>query len=318
MSANRSEFDLIRDAFASGYPEAEHVLLGVGDDCSVVAPPSDTTLAQSIDTQVAGVHFPQDAPAHLIAGRALRCAASDLAAMGAVGQGFHLALTLPDNQNDFIDDFARGLRDTAKALNLPLLGGDTTSGKQLIVTVAVQGWLPLEQGLKRHKARPGQDVWLTGPVGHAALALPTVLANPAQDDEQTAAYYHPDVHLAFGHLLLSLASAAIDVSDGLLQDAHHIARASGVDLSLDAQQIPTAVSQEHPQWNACLSGGDDYQLLFTASSSARDRIRACALTAGLEHCNIIGSVHEATEDGRVIVQQSGQELTFERTGYQHF
>ena len=311
-----SEVDLIRDCFSSGYPAANDLLLGIGDDCSLIRPPADMELAQSIDTQVAGVHFPTDAPGNLIASRALRCAVSDLAAMGAVPQGFHLALTLSDNNEDFLQDFASGLRLTANTLGIPLLGGDTTYGKHLTISVAVQGWLPRGLGLRRDAARTGQDVWLTGKVGAAALVLDDILRDPTRDDQETAPYYHPRVHLSFGHLLLSLATSAIDISDGLIQDARHIANASGVILHLDATAIPTAVSPEHSRWRECLTGGDDYQLLFTAPQSARERIEACALTAGLNHCARIGHVEEGEPD--VCVRKNGELLIFEQEGYTHF
>jgi thiamine-monophosphate kinase len=315
-----SEFDLIRDYFTRGFPQADDVLLGIGDDCSLVNPPLDMELAQSIDTQVAGVHFPADAPAHLIAARALRCAVSDLAALGAVPQGFHLALTLPDSDPSFLAEFARGLRQTAHELEMPLLGGDTTRGSVLTVTVAVQGWLPQGLGLRRTGAIAGQDIWLSGKIGAAALILDEVLKTPDRDDAATAPYYHPQVHVSFGHVLLSLATSAIDISDGLLQDARHIARASGVNLEFDANAIPTSVPREHPQWTQCLTGGDDYQLLFTAPKDAEDRILACAQTINLGHCTRVGKVIAATESdsGNITVIANGTPLNFDREGYEHF
>lgn len=311
-----SEFDLIRDCFASGYPLADDLITGIGDDCSVIRPPHSCDLAQSVDTQVAGVHFPPEAPAYLIAGRALRCAASDLAAMGATPQGFHLALTLPDNSPQWLAGFADGLRRTAGALKLPLLGGDTTRGPVLVITVSVQGWLPAGLGLRRSGAQVGDNVWLSGPVGASALILDDVIRAPARDDAATAPYYHPQVHLGFGQRLRTLASAALDISDGLLQDAGHIARQSGVGLRLEAERIPTAVPREHPRWNECLSGGDDYQLLFTAPASATADIEAAARAEGLPDCRRIGQV--TSESGKVVVCEGTEILSFPKTGYEHF
>ncbi|MEK9766384.1 MAG: thiamine-phosphate kinase, partial [Thalassolituus sp.] len=136
-------------------------------------------------------------------------------------------------------------------------------GPQLVITISVQGWLPQGQGLKRSGAKPGHDIWLSGPIGRSGLILNEVIATPDRDDEFTAPYYHPDVHISFGHLLLSMATSAIDISDGLLQDAGHIAQASGVCLTLKAADIPTAVTRSDARWADCLSSGDDYQLLFT-------------------------------------------------------
>ena len=311
-----SEFDLIRDCFAHGYPRADELITGIGDDCSVIRPPQGYELAQSIDTQVADVHFPASAPPDLIATRALRCAVSDLAAMGARPQGFHLALTLPDNSPDWLTAFAAGLRSTAILLNIPLLGGDTTRGPVLIVTIAVQGWLPQGQQLGRDKACRGDDVWLSGPVGGAALALPTVLANPATDTIVTAPYYRPAIALRFSQQLLTCAHAALDISDGLLQDAGHIALASGVDIELTDTDIPTAVPREHPQWSECLSGGDDYQLLFTAPPDAAATISALAHEHRLDACRRIGIVTEGS--GAIRVKQGNDILTFQKNGYEHF
>ncbi|WP_419813228.1 thiamine-phosphate kinase [Bacterioplanoides sp.] len=268
LSTNIGEFELIRRFFCSDFPSSPDTVIAIGDDASVVKPPPNTELVQSIDTQVADVHFPATAPAHLIAQRALRCAASDLAAMGATPQGFHLALTLPESNAHWLADFSDGLKKAAHELQIALIGGDTTRGKQLVISVAVQGWLALDsnstsQALTRSGAQAGDVIYCSGPIGAAALALPQVLHNPADISGFAQAYYFPKVHLSLGQKLQGVASSCMDISDGLLQDAGHIARASGLTLEIDPEKIQCADPQQKQQ---CLTGGDDYQLLFTSSN----------------------------------------------------
>ena len=323
MSQTQGEFDLIRRCFASGFPLGSDVLLGVGDDCSAVRPPAGYDLVQSIDTQVADVHFPHNAPAHLIAGRALRCAASDLAAMGAAPQGFHLALTLPDSNPAWLDQFAYGLRTTAHDLGLPLLGGDTTRGPLLIITISVQGWVPQGKMLTRHTAKAGDELWVSNTIGSAALALPDVLKNPASELGLAKAYYHPSIQFTLGQRLVGIASACMDISDGLLQDAGHIARASQVAIEINADQVPTPVSSDHPHWQTCLSGGDDYQLLFSAAPERHNDILALNSLAGV-NCTCIGRITAADarqgslKNAGVSVLKDGQPFSPQATGYQHF
>lgn len=271
-----NEFELIRRCFASGFPTRDDVVLGVGDDASIIAPPPNRHLVQSIDTQVADVHFPRHAPAHLIAQRAFRCALSDLAAMGAEPQGFHLALTLPQANETWLLDFSEGLKQAAATYAVPLLGGDTTRGNDLVISIAVQGWVPHPARLLRSQAQTGDDVWLSGDIGHAALALAEVLQQPERIQVPLSrgarAYYLPDIHIELGQALLGVAHAALDVSDGLIQDAQHIASCSNLDLHLHLDQIHTAVAAHDRRWEQCLTGGDDYQLLFTAPAALRSQL----------------------------------------------
>lgn len=269
-SSNRiGEFELIRRFFCSDFPSSSDTVIAIGDDASVIKPPANTELVQSIDTQVADVHFPATAPAYLIAQRALRCAVSDLAAMGATPQGFHLALTLPESDVDWLKDFSDGLKKAAHELNIALMGGDTTRGKQLVVSVAVQGWGALNQHgksqvLTRSGAQEGDSIYCSGPIGAAALALTQVLHNPADISGFAQAYYFPQVHLSLGQQLLGVASSCMDISDGLLQDAGHIARSSELVLEIDPEKIQYSDPQQKQQ---CLTGGDDYQLLFTSQNA---------------------------------------------------
>ena len=311
-----NEFDLIRTYFASGYPKVEAIPVGIGDDCSIISPTGQHELAQSIDTQIANVHFPECAPAHLIAERALRCAVSDLVAMGAQPHSFHLALTLPNNQTNWLESFAIGLRRTAQNLKISLIGGDTTRGSELVITIAVQGWLPKGSYLRRSNAQEHDDVWVTGKIGAAALILPTILATPELDNDTTAPYYRPSLALDFGLGLPLIANSAIDISDGLLQDLAHIASASQAGIQLYAEQIPTIVPMEHSHWPRCLTGGDDYVLAFTAGKDKSSDIHQLATECDLQYCRKIGIVTNGQQVE--VLDSKGHVIKIHQQGYQHF
>lgn len=321
------EFDLIDAYFKHGYPTCEHTLIGVGDDASHIRPPSPTsTLVQSIDTQVASVHFPANAAADKIATRALRCATSDIIAMGAIPSGFHLAITLSDHQgDDWLQLFARGLKDTAKQFSMALLGGDTTSGQTLVITIQVQGWLASEYALTRCGASNGDDVWLSqsqAGLGGAHLALPEVtVAGATADSTWSRAYFEPELFPHLGTELLGIASAAMDVSDGLMQDAQHMAAASGVDIHIQADNVRTAVEQNHLNWQACFNGGDDYQLLFCAPQQQRNTLLErfhMLLNSGHIHAipQRIGDCQTSTHTPRAHLWHKGKSLTV-GSGFNH-
>ena len=319
-----TEFELIKHCF--NWPQNnDNIIFAVGDDASIIQVPSGFELVQSIDTQVADVHFPATAPAQLIAQRALRCAISDLAAMGAIPQAFHLALSLPKNTSQqWLESFSSGLRDCASEYSIDLIGGDTTSCPTIVITIQVQGLVPTGKALTRDSAQVGDDIWLSGEIGRSAAALKDILAKPAafieNNNDLAAAYYYPQPQIELGKELTAHANSAMDISDGLLQDAEHIAKTSCCSLNIESQSIPlNALSvQQFGQSQAlqfALSGGDDYQLLFTASASKRKEIEALS-------CYRIGSVIESlaentsTQDHQVLLD--GLPVLDKKTGYQHF
>lgn len=312
-----AEFELIKAYFSQGFRRDIHTRLGIGDDASLVQPPAGMQLVQSIDTQLADVHFPANGPADLIAQRALRCAASDLAAMGAKPHGFHLALTLTNNDPEWLSAFSSGLRAAAHACQLSLLGGDTTRGSVCSISIMVQGWVKPGRALLRSGARSGDDIWLSNRVGEATLALPKVLTHPILKDDQTTAYWLPEPRLNLGQALNGIATAALDISDGLIQDASHIARASQVLMDLKGELIPTAVAPGNPAWARCLAGGDDYELLFCAAPDKRGRIEELAKQTEID-CTRIGICRAVTNHPETRVSMNGQPLTLSEPGYQHF
>ncbi|MFT7372235.1 MAG: thiamine-monophosphate kinase [Oleiphilaceae bacterium] len=276
-STTFSEFDLIKTFFEGIGPKLTEVNVGVGDDCAVINIPNDQSLCLSLDTMVAGVHFLHDAPPKKIAYRALAAAMSDLAAMGAVPSHFTLSLTLPDANAQWLAEFSSGLKVLADLFHFPLVGGDTTKGP-LTIGIQVHGLVPRNQMLMRSNAQIGDAVVVTGTLGDAGAALSLLASDLSGGESLTDAelfllerYYSPSPRIAQGVQIRPLANACIDISDGLLADAAHIAEKSSVALEIDVASLPLsqALLSEHKA-NAselALSSGDDYELLFTLSEA---------------------------------------------------
>lgn len=267
------EFELIHHYFASAAcaRRSDGVALGIGDDGALLEPDDGQQLAVSTDTLVAGIHFPPGSDPFQLGQRALAVTASDLAAMGAEPLGFTLALTLPEADPDWLQGFVRGLDEMAAHCRLCLVGGDTTRGP-LSMTLTVFGQVPRGQALLRSGAQPGDWLCVSGELGDAAAALPLVLSQrdviDAAEQKLLARYWRPEPQLQLGQALRGKATAALDISDGLLADCGHIARASGVGLLIEMEKLPlsSALLQtlDRQQARRCaLSGGDDYQLAFT-------------------------------------------------------
>ncbi|MFT5717787.1 MAG: thiamine-monophosphate kinase [Oleiphilaceae bacterium] len=275
MPPTCSEFGLIKTFFEGIGPKLSEVSVGIGDDCAVINIPNDQSLCLSLDTMVAGVHFLYDAPPKKIAYRALAAAMSDLAAMGAVPSHFTLSLTMPDSNAQWLSEFSIGLKVLADLFNFPLVGGDTTKGP-LTIGIQVHGLVPRNQMLTRSNAQIGDVVAVTGTLGDAGAALS--LLTSARNEELSEAqlfllgrYYSPTPRIEQGVQLRSLANACIDISDGLLADAGHIAEKSSVELEIDVTSLPLsqALLSEHKAKanELALSSGDDYELLFTLSEA---------------------------------------------------
>jgi len=314
------EFELIRSYFAAAAcaQAAAGVALGIGDDCALLEVAAGEQLAISTDTMVAGVHFPDPCDAFLLAQRALAAAASDLAAMGAAPLGFTLALTLPAADPDWLAAFARGLDCKARECGLALIGGDTTRGP-LCITLTVFGHLPAGQALRRDGARPGDLLCVGGPLGDAAGALALLLgrreAPPAIAEPLLARYWSPRPQLALGLALRGRASAALDISDGLLADCGHIAAASGVALCIERARVPLSpplrsLLGEEDALACALGGGDDYLLALTLPPSCLADLQA------EWPLRVIGRVEAGS--GVHLLDESGRVLEPPAAGYQHF
>lgn len=272
--ARVSEFDLIERYFA---PLACHldesVLISTGDDCAVILTPPNTSVCFSIDTMVEGVHFPKGAPPSDLAYRALAAALSDLAAMGAKPAYFTLALTLPDADSEWLENFSAGLKVLVDQYKFPLLGGDTTRGP-LTISIQVHGFLS-KPALLRSGAQVGDILAVSGFLGDAGAALELLpfvqSADKVLSSDETyllSRYYKPSPRIEFGQILLDYATSCIDISDGLLAEAEHISKKSSVGISIDASSIPLSSSLVNIKGlgeakKCALTAGDDYELLFT-------------------------------------------------------
>lgn len=309
------EFDLIRRFFTGIGGDSPRIALGVGDDCALLDPSPGAHLAISTDTLVEGVHFPAACDPEALAGRALRVNLSDLAAMGAEPLGFQLALTLPSADEAWLAAFSRGLARDAGEFRCPLIGGDTTRGP-LAITLTVLGSVPVGTALRRGGARAGDLLYVTGTLGDARGALDM----PGSEGYLAERYWRPEPRLVAGRLLREFASAALDVSDGLAQDAGHIAAASGLGCRIETDRLPLSAALVAAFGRAlatrhALAGGDDYELCFSVPPARADAMEAALAAAG-EPVTRIGAVVSGA--GVACVDGDGHPVTLERSGYAHF
>lgn len=304
------EFELIDRFFA---PLAcENVPVSIGDDAAVIACAGHASICT--DTLVAGRHFLPDAPADAVAWKALTVNVSDLLAMNAAPQHYTLALTLPQVDEAWLVDFARGLHEAHRAFGCCLLGGDTTGGDTLTITITALGTL---RGAPwpRSGAQVGDVLMLTGPVGAAALGLKQLLGEVPLDEAMVAAQLKPQLPLEAWRALADYpVHAAIDISDGLVQDAGHIAAASQAGLRLHVEKIPMHESvaewcTRHHDWSLPLAGGEDYQLLLSVAADTAARIEAAELAV---------PIGEVVAGEGVSVLHNGQPLSLTKGGFQHF
>ena len=238
MTEKTSEFDLIARYFAR---PAVNAVLGVGDDCALLNVTNGMDLAVSTDTMVSGTHFfPEVEPEHL-GHKALAVNLSDMAAMGAMPYWAMLAITLPGVDHAWLGAFAKGFFDLAEEFNVSLVGGDTTRGP-LALTVTIMGEVPAGAALRRSGAKAGNDIWVSGHIGDAALAVAhrhgRLQLEPADYEESVMHLYEPTPRVQLGQALRGMATSAIDISDGLLADLGHICRLSGVGATVELASIP--------------------------------------------------------------------------------
>ncbi len=312
------EFALIARHFTRPVRQAA---LGVGDDCALLQPTAGQQLAVSSDMLVEGRHFLATVPPERLGHKALAVNLSDLAACGAQPLAFTLALALPRVDDVFLAGFARGLHALADAHGIELVGGDTTAGP-LNICITVFGQVPAGQALLRSGARAGDELWVSGQLGDARLALEAFrgqVALGADFDRVRLAMEQPQPRVALGLALRGLASSAIDLSDGLVGDLGHVLRASGVGATLQLAALPrSALLAAQPvalQQQCLLAGGDDYELLFTAAPAQQAAVRAAAASAGVPvHC--IGRIDAAP--GLRVLDADGQPLPGDWRGFDHF
>lgn len=296
-----NEFELIDHCFlplSAGLAESE---IGIGDDGAVIDVPENHQMVVVTDTLVSGVHFPENCLAYDIAWKALAVNLSDLAAMGARPGVFSLALTLPNNDQAWLESFSAGLKDISQKYQIPLVGGDTTKGP-LTISVTAQGWVEKGQAVLRSGASVGDVICVTNTIGDGAVGLKLALATLTESEQKLlsvedkdfllAALNRPQPQLAMITLLKEYASSAIDISDGLLADLSHILimskKKSEQELAakVELSQIPLSVAtqqylQQSQDWSAIITGGDDYQLCFTVPQARLNIFKVEAEKQGL-------------------------------------
>jgi thiamine-monophosphate kinase len=318
-----SEFDLIKEYFQRPQ-HASRAVLGIGDDCALIAPTPGLQTAISSDMLVEGRHFFAGEDARRLGHKALAVNLSDLAAMGARPLGLTLALALPQAERGWLHDFAAGLFALADAYNIELIGGDTTRGP-LTICITVFGEVAPGRALRRSAARPGDDIWVSGTLGDARLALAGYRGECPLDAAALAAagvrMHTPVPRVELGVLLAEqgIAHAAIDVSDGLVGDLGHILARSQVGATLNVDALPagevlaTCARSLRRAYSA--AGGDDYELCFTAPVAARSAILAAAASVATPVTHV-GSIEAAP--GLRLVDAAGQPLALQLAGFDHF
>ena len=343
-----SEFDLIKAYFeplSIGLPDRD---IGIGDDGAVLTPPEKKQIVVVTDTLVSGVHFPEESSPYDIAWKALAVNLSDLAAMGATPGFFSLALTLPDNNTNWLCEFSRGLADLAKEYSIPLIGGDTTKGP-LAVTITANGWVSKGQAILRSTAKLGDKIFVTNTLGDGALGLKLALNtwpdnlqglfNEEEKQYLLAALNRPKPQLSMVPLLQEFASSAIDISDGFRADLAHIlertnktnSHSKPVSAMVELQQLPLSKSMQKylkatDDWSLVLAGGDDYQLCFTVAENQTKALllKAQQLGLKLKDCGFIyqqvGPVASVDAHPKAQVNLTLADQPYEKNtkGYLHF
>jgi len=324
------EFDLIAHYFARAARPGTGLALGVGDDCALLAPAPGMQLAVSTDMLVEGRHFLSTVDPARLGHKALAVNLSDLAAAGAKPLAFTLALSLPAVDEAWLAGFARGLFALADTHGCQVAGGDTTRGP-LNICITVFGEVPAGAALLRSGARPGDDLWVSGTIGDARLALEIfrgTLDLPAEVFAAARARMEqPTPRVALGQALRGVATSAVDISDGLVGDLGHILRASAVGATLDADAATDRIAAraggagaapllDLQTWRTlALAGGDDYELAFTAPADRRDAVEAAGRASATPVARI-GRIE--AEPGLRIVDGTGRPVDQRFSSFDHF
>lgn len=315
-----SEFDLIARYFTRPAPGA---VLGVGDDAALMCLSQGMTLAVSTDMLVAGRHFLPDADPCRLGHKTLAVNLSDLAAMGARPRWATLSLALPEADEPWLEGFSRGFFALAQRHGVDLVGGDTTRGP-LNLCVTILGEVPMGQALRRDRAQEGDDVWVSGTLGGAALGLRHLRGEVALAADEAAAclerLHTPQPRLALGQALVGVAHGAIDISDGFMADLGHILERSGFGAEIHIARIPAhpavAARMADPLAQQCLlAGGDDYELCFTAAPDQAPAILAAGARAGVSLARV-GRITALA--GLRILGADGRDMKLALRGYDHF
>jgi thiamine-monophosphate kinase len=316
------EFNLIKQYFTRPTRDTK---LGVGDDAALISLSAGMELAISADMLVAGTHFFADCDAYQLGWKSLAVNISDMAAMGANPKWATLAIALPDINALWLAEFSRGFFACADSFNVDLIGGDTTRGP-LTISVQIMGEVPVGKAIKRSGAKIGDEIWVSGKLGDAALALAHIQGKLVLPEEASLvcdkALHTPQPRVALGLALRDIANSAIDISDGLLADLEHILEQSAVGATLELKNIPHSMFAEFPidlrdenLRKMVLAGGDDYELCFTAPAEKQvEIIKISEMTKLQLRC--IGHVTKNT--GLTLYGLDNEVLNMKETGFDHF
>jgi thiamine-monophosphate kinase len=314
-----SEFALI-DLIRQRVKSRDDVVLGIGDDAALLSVPNDQLLVVSSDTLNAGIHFPEETAPEDIGYKALAVNLSDLAAMGATPAWASLAISLPSVDVDWLEKFLDGFFELADEHNVQLIGGDTTQGP-LSITITIHGFVPKNQALRRDGAQRGDEIWVTGSLGDAVGGLAQWQANGLQSAKLRYRLDRPTPRINVGIALRGIAHAAIDISDGLAADLSHILRASKLGAEIEVCRLPMSkpfldhYPNDHQRYQLQLSGGDDYELCFTAPAN-----QSLVIEQALAECDVVGTVigHIVSGDGLTCLDENGDLFELEKKGFEHF
>ena len=324
-----TEFDIIRQYFTFSQTQflsepSFDVAVGIGDDAAILNIPEHHQLVQSVDTLIAGVHFPIETTAADIAYKALAVNLSDMAAMGAKPAWFTLAITLPTGDVEWLKEFSQSLSSLSKKYHVQLVGGDTTHGQTLSISITINGFIPQNKALLRSNAKVGDRVFVSGTIGDAALALAAwkgqCLLSDDNESYLNARLNRPIARIELGILLRDYASACIDISDGLIADLSHITESSDVGALINYKNIPlsselkSSITDQALIQPLVLSGGDDYELCFTIPKDKQKDFEKSAQ----ENKFKVTCIGEIVKDKNITCLLNNKEIETKGIGYNHF
>lgn len=317
-----TEFELIKRYFTEQVVQRKDVILPIGDDCALVQVPEQQHLAVTTDTLIAGVHFPESTSPRAIGHKVVAVSLSDLAAMGAEPSWISLALTLPTADQHWIEEFCAGIFELCEYYNVQLIGGDTTKGP-LSCTVTAQGLVPAGKHIARSGAKVGDWIYVTGDLGLPALALMhyqgKINLDSSVKEQVLTKLDYPKPRVLSGQVLKDYVNSAIDISDGLLADLNHICQSSGVGANIIQDNLPISsvladYCDESTARELALTGGDDYELLFTVSDDNK-----VGMETALSQLSIpVTCIGQTNPSGKLTTTYQDETVEFNSNGYQHF
>nr|WP_282446540.1 thiamine-phosphate kinase [Shewanella sp. 1CM18E] len=316
------EFQLIESFFTGRAQSRKDVVIGIGDDCAVVAPAANKSIAISCDTLVENVHFFPDMPAKDLGYKSLAVNLSDLASMGAEPAWMTLALTLPEVDEQWLAEFSEGMFEVAEYYGVALIGGDTTRGPRSI-TITINGQVPKDTGLTRSGANNGDWIYITGTLGDSALGLDIlrgkVTVDKPDSDYLIGRHYRPTPRVLAGQSLRMLASSAIDISDGIMSDIQHIIKSSQVGAVINVDRLPLSDELKRSveletALSYALTGGEDYELLFTVPEAQKGALEMALVETGVRFTQ----VGQICTGGQLKLLNNNKPFEPTNLGFEHF